>query len=252
MCVKIICTDIKAAETLKKIFTATTINGIKTDFLSATEKISDAEIKNFISICDWLFVIADVENLNLARKIETAANCLVTNIFFCPTADDVKITELEKIFGTMIILPEDKISETKFEKSELVSEIITMSINLIQDICVEQTALVGLDFLNIQDVMKNSGRAYIGIGEGSGENASLKAVKNALKFPLMTDLKNAKGILMDFVGGIEDINTFEVNEAADFVEKNAHEDSEILWQINAVEDISSYIKVLVIATKFEK
>ena len=152
----------------------------------------------------------------------------------------------------MIILPEDKISETKFEKSELVREIITSSINMVQDISSEQTVLVGLDFLLIQEVMKNSGRVYIGIGEDSGENAPLKAIKNALKFPLMTDLKNAKGILMDFVGGIEDINTFEVNEAADFVEKNAHEDAEILWQINAVEDISSYIKVFVISTKFEK
>ena len=187
----------------------------------------------------------------MQKKIETASNCLVTNIFSCPTENDAKISELEKNFGTVILLSEDKISEINFEKNELVSEIITMSINLIQDICSEQTALVGLDFSDIQDVMKNSGRAYIGIGEGFGENAPSKAIKNELKFPLMTDIKNTKGILVDFVGGIEDINMMEIHEAINFVEENAHEDSEILWQANAVNEINSdFIKVLVIATKF--
>ena len=252
MCVKIICTDIKAAETLKKFFDVKSINGIEIDFLSATEKTSDAEIENFISDAFWLFVVADIENVKLAKKIETVANCLVTNIFSCPTADELKITELEKNFGTIIILPEDKISETNFEKNELINEIITMLINLVQDIFSEQTACVGLDFQDILDAIKNSGRAYIGIGEGFGENALSKAIKNALKFPLMTDIKNAKSILVDFVGGIEDVNTFEVNEAVDFISENAHEDSCILWQVNAVEDTNDFIKVLIIATNFEK
>ena len=251
MYVKIICTNIQAAESLRKFFDVKSINVIKTDFWSVTEKTSDAEIKNFISDAFWLFVVADVESVKLAKKIETLANCLVTNIFSCLAADELKIIELEKNFGTLIILPEDKISETNFEKNKLVSEIITMSVNLIQDICSEQTALCGLDFFEIQDLMKNSGRAYIGIGEGFGENAPSKAIKNALKFPLMMDIKNAKGILVDFVGGIEDINMIEIHEAINFVEENAHEDSEILWQVNAVEEINNdLIKALVIATKF--
>ena len=67
----------------------------------------------------------------------------------------------------------------------------------------------------------------------------------------MMDIKNAKGILVDFVGGIEDINMIEIHEAINFVEENAHEDSEILWQVNAVEEINNdLIKALVIATKF--
>ncbi len=65
MCVKIICTDIKPPESLKKFFAVKSINGIETDFLSLTEKTSDAEIKNFISDAFWLFVVADFESVKL-------------------------------------------------------------------------------------------------------------------------------------------------------------------------------------------
>ena len=70
-----------------------------------SEKISDEEIEKLVLDCEWLFVVLSAKNLVLARKIEKSAKCfLVTNLFLFPTAGDIKISELEKIFGTVILL----------------------------------------------------------------------------------------------------------------------------------------------------
>ncbi|MBR6012938.1 MAG: hypothetical protein IK062_04035 [Selenomonadaceae bacterium] len=77
----------------------------KYELCLVNEKITDEEIEKLVSDCEWLFVVADEKNLDVAKKIEKSAKCfLVTNLFLFPTAGDIKISELEKIFGTVILL----------------------------------------------------------------------------------------------------------------------------------------------------
>lgn len=186
----------------------------KFELCLATETITDEEIENLVSDCDWLFVVSDARNLDIAKKFEKLAKCfLVTNLFFFPTAKDIKISELEKDFGTVIALPEDKISELKFEKNELLSKIISSMILSIGD-----KTLAGLDFENVIDVMKNSGVMYAIIGEGISGSNPLEIVKKSLENPLLKcDTSKTTKTFVSFVGANEEFSMREIRETLDFI-----------------------------------
>ena len=100
--------------------------------------------------------------------------------------------------------------------------------------------------------MKNSGKAYIGISEGVGENGMLEAVKKSIISPLMLEkIEKAKSIFVSFVGNSNDgsINFDEMVKAIKFVEKIS--DAEIVMEMNEDEKYIG-VKVLVIATNFNK
>ncbi len=183
----------------------------KFELCLVTEEISDAEIENLVSDCHWLFVVSDAKNLAAAKKFEDSAKVLLTNVFLFPTAEDIKISELEKDFGTVIALPEDKISELKFEKTELLTKILSSMI-----LAVGNTTLVGLDFLDVIDVMKNAGVMYAVIGEGISGSNPLAIVKKSLKNPLLEcNTNQTTKIFASFVGKGEEFSMIEIHETVD-------------------------------------
>lgn len=201
------------------------------DLVLLLEKISDSEIENLVSNCDWLFVVADNKNLELAKKIENTAKCLLTNLFLFPTIDDINFDELEKNFGTVVILPEDKISTTKFTKTELVTKILQLMILSLGD-----DTLVGLDFYDVIEVMKNSGVMYVGFGEDSGENKAFSATKKSLQFPLMLCSANKlSNVFAIFSGGVEEISMKDVFNSVSFIEETIdyNLDKFIVYQVVA-------------------
>lgn len=221
----------------------------KLELCLATEKISDSEIEKLVSDCNWLFVVADEKNLDVAKKIEDSAKCfLVTNLFLFPTAEDIKISELEKNFGTVIVLPEDKISALNFEKNELLTKIISSMILSIGD-----TTLVGLDFLDVIDVMKNSGVMYASIGEGISGSKLIDIVKKSLENPLMKcDTTKTTKIFASFVGATEEFSMIEIHDATNFIfddyikNNRKYEDiCSFIWQVAIDENING-IRVLML------
>lgn len=226
----------------------------KYELCLVNEKITDEEIEKLVSDCEWLFVVADEKNLSVAKKIEESAKCfLVTNLFLFPTAEDIKILELEKDFGTVIALPEDKISELKFEKNELLTKIISSMILAIGD----ATLVGGRDFADIIDVMKNSGIIYASIGEGIAGSNPVDIVKKSLKnFLMKCDISKSTKTFISFVGA-QKFNMIEIIEeiigSANFIfdeiyTKNIREyedDCSFMWQVAIDENIDG-IRVLIL------
>lgn len=216
----------------------------KFELCLVNERITDEEIEKLGSDCDWLFVVADEKNLALARKIEKSAKCfLVTNLFLFPTAEDIKISELEKDFGTVIVLPEDKISELNLERNELLikiisSMILTMGNNIL---------CRAMDFADVIDVMKNSGIMYASIGEGIAGSKPLDIVKKSLKNSLMKcDTSKSTKTFISFVGS-EEFSMIKLDEAMCFIFDDYFKDSntDIYWQVAIDENIDG-IRVLIL------
>ena len=84
-----------------------------------------AGLQTKIARVDYLFVITDIEDLELAESvakiIEESKIFLTTFGILCPSADDVRLADIQKKFGTWIILPRDKISETGLTSNELIN-----------------------------------------------------------------------------------------------------------------------------------
>ena len=227
----------------------------KFELCLVNERITDEEIEKLGSDCDWLFVVADEKNLALARKIEKSAKCfLVTNLFLFPTAEDIKISELEKDFGTVIVLPEDKISELNLERNELLIKIISSMILTMDNNIILFRAM---DFADVIDVMKNSGIMYASIGEDIAGSKPLDIVKKSLKNSLLKcDTSNTTKTFISFVGP-QKFNMIEIFEeifgAVNFIFdeiyiKNIrkYEDScSFIWQV-AIDGNINGIRVLIL------
>ena len=252
-------------EVADDIFPARLIISDKNADLQA--KISDFIIDETI----WLFVIMDVEDLELAKKVakivEVSENLttapsydefkfpLVTFLILCPTADDVRLKDIPSEFGTWIVLPEDKISESGLTKNAAIYRAVNMTTS-ITPVLKKRFNFIGMDFAEIPRTIGNAGRACIGFGKSvDAENNSIQAVKNALKSPLfIEDIRYAKKALLVFVGGVDFLSMLDMNEASTFLDelRQADGDDITLWQVDVDEPFDKDgVAAFILATKFD-
>ena len=70
----------------------------------------------------------------------------------------------------------------------------------------------------------------MGIGEGTGENAAVNAVKAAIDSPLLeTSIEGARGVLLNITGTSENLSMFEVNEASVTIKEAVNEEANIIF-----------------------
>jgi len=100
-------------------------------------------------------------------------------------------------------------------------------------------------------VMSDAGSAMMGVGTASGENRAAEAAKMAISSPLMEEsIEGATGMLLSFTGS-EDLNLFEVNEAAQIVVDTADSSANIIFGTVIDPVLGDDVRVTVIATGFE-
>jgi len=112
--------------------------------------------------------------------------------------------------------------------------------------------LVNLDFADVKTIMLDTGLAHMGIGRAAGENRAEEAAKQAIHSPLLeTSIEGARGVLLNITGGA-DLGLFEVNTAAELVQKSADPDANIIFGAVIDENLKDEILITVIATGFDK
>lgn len=201
----------------------------------------------------------DIEDLELAAqvtKIVEQSNLLITSLILCPSASDVRLADIPENFGTWVILPEDKITESGLTKDAAIYRAVNMTTSIVQ-IMKKRGNFIGMDFADVVETIGNFGKAYIGFGESlADENPALDAVKKALQSPLfIDDIRHAKKVLLVFIDGIEYLNMLEMNEAATFLNELRQAD----WNDITLMPVDVYepfdkdgVAACVLATNFEK
>jgi cell division protein FtsZ len=111
--------------------------------------------------------------------------------------------------------------------------------------------LINLDFADVRTIMSEMGMALMGTGTASGDNRSVEAAQKAISSPLLEDIsiEGAKGLLIN-VTGSSSMTLNEVNEASVLIQKEAHEEANIIFGAVIDEQIGEEIRVTVIATGF--
>ena len=133
----------------------------------------------------------------------------------------------------------------------IADDILRQGVKGISDL-IAVPGIVNLDFADVKSIMSNSGSALMGIGEASGENAPVDAVKAAIDSPLLeTSITGARGILLNIMGATDSLSMVEVNEASTTVQEAAHPDAEIIWGVSVDETLGDTVSVTVIATRFD-
>ena len=117
------------------------------------------------------------------------------------------IQELEKNVVSLLIINNeklydhfgDKLTHDAFPKAD---EVLTTAVKGIIEI-IKKPGYINVDFEDVKTMMKDSGMALMGYGEGSGPNRIEDAVRQAFESPLLNDfdLKTAKNVLVNITGG---------------------------------------------------
>lgn len=169
---------------------------------------------------------------------------------------DLGIKFLKNYVDSLVVVPNDKllqISEkntTMLEAFAMADEILKQGVEGIASLIAE-AGIINLDFADVKTVMSDRGLAHMGVGRASGENRVEAAIRTAVDSPLLeTNIAGARAVLLNIIGGY-DMGMLEVNQAADFIAKEADEDAIIIFGASVREDMADEISVTVIATGFE-
>ncbi|MGF9890944.1 cell division protein FtsZ [Priestia megaterium] len=164
---------------------------------------------------------------------------------------------------TLITIPNDKILES-LEEGEaqkisvedafrLADSVLAKSAIGISNL-INKKGHINLDYADIRTAVRVGGSALMGIGEAKGEQAAIKAAKQAMTNPLLTHgITGAKGIVMNFTGSSK-LSFMEINRAALMIEEHADEDAEILFGHVITDDPKweeDRVEVTIVATGFE-
>ncbi|HHW89626.1 MAG TPA: cell division protein FtsZ [Clostridiales bacterium] len=167
------------------------------------------------------------------------------------------IQELKKVVDTLLIVPNNKLLQVfpkgtpMVEAFKYADDVLRQGIQGVTDLIVVPS-LINLDFADVLTIMKDKGMAHMGIGEGSGENRTIDAVKKAVYSPLLdTTIDYSTGVLINIFGGM-DITLDEVNEAVELVKEVADKNANIIFGAGLDASLNGKIVVTIIATGFDK
>ena len=166
---------------------------------------------------------------------------------------------IEELIGkvdSLLIIPNDRLKYASDQKItmrnafRIADEVLLQAVTSISDL-IKNTGFINLDFADITTVMKDAGKAHMGVGHASGKNKAEEAAQMAVSSPLMeTSINGAKGVLVSIVGS-QDMGLEEVEVAAGLVQSAAHPDANIIFGASFDDDMEDEIRVIVIATCFD-
>jgi cell division protein FtsZ len=164
------------------------------------------------------------------------------------------VVELQKVVDTLLIIPNQNLFRVGNEKTTIADafamadQVLYSGVACISDLIVKE-GLINLDFADVRAVMREKGKAMMGMGEASGENRVLTAAEGAISNPLIEDpsIKRASGLLISITGG-KDLTLFEVDEAATRIRDEADQDANIIVGATFDESMDGIVRVSVVAT----
>lgn len=165
------------------------------------------------------------------------------------------IMELQKHVDSLIVIPNERLKllgdkslsmKDAFGKA---NEVLWQGVKSISD-TIKVPGYINLDFSDIKSVMKDAGRAHMGIGRGRGADCANEATKQAITSPLLeTAIDGASGVIIN-VTCSSDMSLDMIEQAGDLVTQATHPDANIIFGSVFDEDMGDEMLITVIATGF--
>ena len=201
-------------------------------------------------------IVADV-----AKEMGVLTVAVVTKPFHFERARRMRqaeagIAELRDKVDSLVIIPNERLKLASDQKItlanafEIADDVLLQAVKSISDL-INVAGMVNLDFADVSSIMKDAGRAHMGVGRAAGKNKAEDAARMAVSSPLLeTAISGATGVLINVTGSM-DIGLEEVETAANLVGEAAQTDN-IIFGATFEEDMEDEIRVTVIATGFDE
>lgn len=244
----------------------------------ANEKVGEAsaieskeEIKNILQDTEMLFLTAGMGGgtgtgaIPIVAEVAKEMGILTIGIVTKPFTfegrkrgirADVGIERLRNNVNALIVISNDNLLKVIGDKTSindafaLADNVLKQGIQSITDL-ITTVGEINIDFADIKSIFEYKGKACMGIGEASGNNRLVKAVKEAIDNPLTENtIDNAKGVIFNVRGG-ENLGLSEINDAIKIINDRVSVDANVMFGTVIDEALEDNIIVTVIATGIE-
>ena len=245
--------------------------GADPDMGYAAAKESIELIRKSLEGADMVFITAGMGGgtgtlgSSVVAEVAKELGCLTVGVVTKPFLFEGKrrmrnaergIEELRRHVDTLITIPNQRLLSIAGRNTSLLDtfrradDILYQAVKGISDLIIFE-GLVNVDFADVRAVMSEMGMAMMGTGESSGENRALEAAEKAISSPLLEDISihGARGVLIN-VTASPDVTLQEVNEAAELIHAEAHDEANIIWGMVIDPTLEDKVRVTVIATGF--
>lgn len=230
------------------------------------------EIRNAIKGADMVFIVAGMggdtgtDGAMLVAKCAKEVGALTIGVVTHPFTYEgsirskratAGIDNLRQYVDTTIVISDDRVLNTIDKSTSFkdafkhIDDIIRQGVQSICELVID-CGYINLDFEEVKNVLGNAGPAYMCIGEASGDDAPVVAIRNAVNSTLMEKpVSSARSIIINFIGEPSHLNMMALNEAAQSIVEEAHPDANILWGTSLDETLGDNVRVVVVAANFE-
>jgi len=181
------------------------------------------------------------EGANRMRQAEAGINELATKVdslVIIPNDRLKYVTDQKITFANAFGIADDVLKQAVISISELVGT--------------NPQVIINLDFADVSAVMKDAGRAHMGVGIATGREKAEQAAMAAVASPLLeTSINGATGVLVNITGSAE-MTLDDVETAAGIVQEAANPDANIIFGATYSNEFEDEIRVTVISTGFEQ
>ena len=167
------------------------------------------------------------------------------------------IEELKKHIDTLMIIPNEKLLEIATPNMGM-KQAFAMADDVLRDAIrgvsnlINGEADINLDFMDVQTVMKDKGRAFIGIGIAKGKNRGEEAAIKAMNSPVLNSysVQNASGIIV-YIEGDPEFPIQEVRKSAEVIQQKAGENADVIFGYKENQKFQSEVQITIIVAGFE-
>ena len=169
------------------------------------------------------------------------------------------IAALHEKVDSLVIIPNDRLKYVTDQKITfanafgIADDVLKQAVTSISELVgYSDRVIINLDFADVSAVMRDAGRAHMGVGVASGREKAEQAALAAVASPLLeTSINGATGVLVN-VTGSSDLTLDDVETAAGIVQEAANPDANIIFGATCSDELEDEMRVTVIATGFEQ
>ena len=248
--------------------------GSKPDIGKKSAEESRAAIAKVLEDTDMVFITAGMGGgtgtgaapivADLAHEAGILTVGVVTKPFKFEGANRMRqaeagIAELSSKVDSLIIIPNDRLKYVTDQKITfsnafgIADDVLKQAVSSISELVgFYENVIINLDFADVSAVMKDAGRAHMGVGTASGREKAEQAAQAAIASPLLeTAINGATGVLVNVTGSSE-MTLDDVETAAGIVQEAANPEANIIFGATVCDDFQDEMRVTVIATGFDQ
>ena len=248
--------------------------GSKPEIGQKSAEESKAAIAKILEGTDMVFITAGMGGgtgtgaapiiADLAHEAGILTVGVVTKPFKFEGANRMKqaemgIANLSEKVDSLIIIPNDRLKYVTDQKITfanafgIADDVLKQAVQSISELVgYSEHVNFNLDFADVSAIMKDAGRAHMGVGSATGRDKAEQAAMAAVASPLLeSSINGAMGVLINITGS-SDLGLDDVETAAGIVQEAANDSANIIFGATIDDSLQDEMRVTVIATGFDE